>query len=325
MRSLSLAQAWQDAGGNAVFVMPPEMPDLEATLKSNRIEVIHLLARSGENDDAIETANLARQVDAAWVVLDGYHFSAKYQLIINDFGLRLMLIDDNGEHDHYYPRIVLNQNLHASEDLYRHKEPYTQLLLGTRYALLRREFLKWQENRREIPKVARKLLVTLGGGEHSKVTLLVIRALRQVKGLDALVLAGGEHPGSRKMESYVRGAPSVIRIVNDLASMPELMGWADMALSAGGSTCWESAFMGLPSLVLVLAENQERLAESLESRGVAWNLGRYCSVSEAGLATAISKLMYDETRRSRMSELGRKLVDGHGASRVAATLRGETF
>lgn len=324
MRCLSLAQAWQDAGGHAIFVMPPELPGLESTLKSGRMEVVHLLARSGETDDAIETANLARQVGAAWVVLDGYHFNAEYQRIMNDSGLRLMLIDDTGNHDHYYARIVLNQNLHAKEGLYRRKESYTQLLLGTRYALLRREFLKWREERREIPEVAHRLLITLGGGEQNEVILKVIHALRQVKGLEALVLLGGKDPDSRKLESHLDGALSTFRIVNDLASMPERMAWADMALSAGGSTCWELAFMGLPSLVLVLAENQRPVAESLESRGVALNLGWHALLSESDLVAALSGLIRDYTRRRQMSERGRQLVDGQGAARVVSILGRET-
>jgi UDP-2,4-diacetamido-2,4,6-trideoxy-beta-L-altropyranose hydrolase len=324
MRCLSLAQAWQDAGGHAIFVMSPELPGLEATLKSDGMEVVHLLAPSGETDDAIETANLARQADAAWVVLDGYHFNSEYQRIMNDSGLRLLLVDDTGNHDHYYARIVLNQNLHAREGLYRHKESYTQLLLGTRYALLRREFLKWREERREIPEVAHRLLITLGGGEQNEVILKVIHALRQVKGLEALVLLGGRDPDSRKLESHVDGALSTFRIVNDLASMPERMAWADMALSAGGSTCWELAFMGLPSLVLVLAENQRPVAESLESRGVALNLGWHTLLSEFDLVAALSGLIQDYTRRRQMSERGRQLVDGQGAARVVSILRRET-
>jgi len=98
------------------------------------------------------------------------------------------------------------------------------------------------------------------------------------------------------------------------ADMPALMTWADLAISAGGSTCWELAFMGVPFLVLAIAENQRPIAESLCARGVAlpwsWDDG----------PEQIALLLSDLKLRAEMAQRGRALIDGQGAMQVARLL-----
>ena len=144
MRCLALAQAWEDSGRRAAFAMGMDAPALEDRLRSDGMEVVHLSAEPGSLEDAEMTADIAQKMGAGWAVVDGYHFGSDYQRIIKESGLRLLFIDDNGHADHYYADIVLNQNLHANEELYRKREPYTKLLFGTEYVLLRREVWPWR-------------------------------------------------------------------------------------------------------------------------------------------------------------------------------------
>jgi UDP-2,4-diacetamido-2,4,6-trideoxy-beta-L-altropyranose hydrolase len=327
MRCLALAQAWQDAGGRVVFLMAMETPALEARLRSEGMEVIHLPVQPGSTDDAIRTADFAHQVGADWVVVDGYHFGADYQRIIKDSGLRLLFIDDNGHAGHYSADLVLNQNIHAHEGLYPNKEPYTRLLLGTRYVLLRREFLKWRGWKREIPEVARKVLVTMGGSDPDNVTLKVVQALQQVDmdGLEATVVVGGSNPHYEELQSAVQDSRFPIRLESNVVDMPELMAWADVAVSAGGSTSWELAFMGVPTLVVILASNQRPIAERLDAVGVAINLGWCADVSPPEMARVFMELMRTLTTRTQMAQRGQELVDGEGAARVLMYLNGERF
>ena len=97
-------------------------------------------------------------------------------------GRKLLVVDDTGHAGVYAADLVLDQNAHATEKLYQCREPYSKLLLGSRYALLRREFRPWREWKREIAPVARKVLVTVGGTDPDNLTVRVMRALQIRRG-----------------------------------------------------------------------------------------------------------------------------------------------
>ncbi len=151
MRGLALGQAWQKTG-LVLFAVSQCTPALEERLRGEGFEVRRSAVEPGSQADAQVTAALALQLGAAWVVVDGYQFGADYQRVIKSAGLRLLFLDDYGHADHYHANLVLNQNLGADAGLYARREPYTRLLLGVRYALLRREFLLYRDWQRAIPE-----------------------------------------------------------------------------------------------------------------------------------------------------------------------------
>ena len=318
MRCLALGQAWQETGGQVTFLTTPEAPAILRRLQEEGMAVSPLTALPGSAQDATQALDLAHKLGAEWMVVDGYHFGAEYQRHLHESGLGILFIDDEGRGEHYYADLVLNQNIHAHAGLYEAREPQTRLLLGPRFALLRREFWPWRGWRRQSPEVARKILVTLGGGDPDNVTGKVVQALGQVKvaGLEAVVIAGGANPYFQQLEKAVGSLPFPARLEKNVTNMPDLMAWADMAITGGGSTCWETAFMGLPSLVIILAENQRAVAEGLAVAGVAINLRWQEKLAPANLAAALQRLLLDRTGRSEMTRRGQALLDGEGSARV---------
>ena len=326
MRCLALAQGWKARGGQATFITACESDGLRQRLSDEGFQVIALEQSYPEPDDWEIMSQVLAEYRGGWIVLDGYHFDPAYQRQIKEVGHRLLVIDDMAHLDHYYADIILNQNLHA-ERLNYSCEPYTQLLLGTQYVLLRREFLKWQGWKREIPKVAHKVLVTLGGGDPDNVTLKVIRAINKLKleDLEVKVVIGPSNPHTASLKEAVDHSPFAIHLLPTGKNMAELMACADVAVSAGGSTCWEMAFMGLPNVVLVLAENQQDIAAGLGTAGVAFNLGWYTEASIAQVANTLGGLLRDGGSRRQMSQRGRELVDGLGVERVAESLQAQSY
>ena len=316
MRCLALAQVLQEAGGEAIFVMA-EASKLETRLKSEGMEVVYLSTQIASSEDAKETASFAQELGTNWVVIDGYHFGGNYQEIIKNLGLRLLFFDDYGHADHYYADLVLNQNISAYESLYANRQPDTHLLLGTRYALLRREFWQWRGWERQVSPVANKILVTLGGSDPDNVTLKVIQALQLVKieQLEVVIVVGGSNPHYEQLQSAAEASQFSIRLERNVTNMPKLMAWADVAVTSGGSTSWELAFMGLPSLLLILADNQWSSTKKLCGLS-GRNLGWHKDVSSGEIAETISELMASAQTRAKMVRNGQKLVDGKGANRV---------
>ena len=323
MRCLALAQAWQDAGGLAVFLSAPLPPALEARLRAEGMATVTVTSWVGGAADAQETARHARSVGAAWVVLDGYQFDAAYQKALKDAGPRLLVLDDNGEAGAYHADLVLNQNVHARPEWYANRAPDTRLRLGTRYALLRREFLAQSDRQRETPETAYKVLVTLGGSDPDNVTLKVLEALTLVSSnrLEATVVLGGGNPHRAGLEDAASRAAFPIRVIVNALNMPELMADADLAVSAAGSACWELAFLGVPALLLVTADNQRGIAQGLHEAGVAESRGWARDATPTALAEALTRLAQDAPRRVEMSHRARALVDGRGAARVLEAMQ----
>ena len=329
MRCLALAQAWQSTGGRATFVSFLTAPSLESRLAAHGIELVHVSAPPGTADDIDQTLDAAQQRRAEWITVDGYQFGADYQRSIKDAGLRLLVIDDYGHAGEYCADLVLNQNIFANESFYISRGAGTRLLLGARYALLRREFWPWQGWRREVRRNARRVLITMGGADPDNVTLKAIQALQQVgiEGLEGVVAVGGSNAHEKALQGGIdrpiaATAQHTISLARDVTDMPRLMSWADVAVSAGGTTCLEAAFMGLPGAVVILADNQRLVAQGLESLGLSVNLGCHALLTADNLSSALSRLLTAPEDRAEMASRGQALVDGEGAMRVVMHLQG---
>jgi UDP-2,4-diacetamido-2,4,6-trideoxy-beta-L-altropyranose hydrolase len=317
MRCLALGQAWQETGGQVSFLTTAEAPALLGRLEEEGMAVSLLAAPPGSAQDASESLDMARQSGAGWIVVDGYHFGAEYQRQLKESGRNMLFIDDEGRGEHYYADLVLNQNIHAHEGLYGAREPYTRLLLGPRYALLRREFWPWKGWQRQISPVARKVLVTLGGGDPDNVTLKVIQALKQVEvpGLEARIIVGPANPHREELDREV-GGDKHLQLLENAAHMPELISWADLAICAGGGTFYELAFMQLPGCVIVIAENQKLNVDYLEKQKLCLNIGCLHSLNLNEICKDVCRLIFDEKLRKEMSRKLRGTVDGLGTDRI---------
>ena len=319
MRCLALAEGWRARGGLVTFLAACQLETLNARLIKSGFELEHLKAEPGSLADLDLTRKTAARIGADWIVLDGYHFSADYQRLVRDGDIRVFVIDDYSHADHYTADIILNQNLHATEAIYNAREPHTKLLLGTRYTLLRSEFQEWIGWSREVRTPARKILVTLGGSDTRRETRLVLDALKQVDlpNLEADVVVGsGQSPQPGEISQILDGFDGSIRFHENVNNMPELMANADIAVAAGGTTTWERALLGLPTLVGVLAANQVELAEDSERTGIGKNLGSFHALTASSLATEIRRLMLDTSARQQMASQGPEIVDGRGVDRV---------
>jgi UDP-2,4-diacetamido-2,4,6-trideoxy-beta-L-altropyranose hydrolase len=282
MRCCTLAQGWQTRGGEVVFATSCSNDNLTRHIEAANIPIAAIEHPHPNPMDWDRTSGILNSHPDAWVVLDGYHFDSGYQDRIKNCGHRLMVIDDTAHLDKYFADIVLNQNINADRLIYTVK-PRTRLLLGLRYALLRTEFIKQSVRFSKNSKVARKLLVTLGGGDFDNQTLKVIKAIEDVKidGLEAVIVVGPANPHLKQLQAKINDSTVPIHLMVNTTRMAEMMTWADMAVTAGGSTCWELACMGLPALVIILAENQCTVAKGLEEKGAAINLGWHHELSSA--------------------------------------------
>ena len=238
-------------------------------------------------------------------------------------GLKVLLVDDLGQCQHYSADLVLNQNVHASEAMYGNRDGHTSFLLGPRFAMLRRDFKPWIKYERVINPNGRNVLVTMGGSDPDNVTAIVLDALRMVTvdGVKIVAVLGGSNPHVDSVEQIANQSPS-IRFLTDASNMPELMAWADVAVAAAGSTCAEMSLLGLPAILIDLAGNQTPVAQELHRRQAAVHIGSSKDVTCAQIAGEVESLLLSPEHRTCLSRRSRELIDGGGAERVLAAMRG---
>lgn len=325
MRCLALAQAWQDAGGKAVFAMEQVSPSIGERLQKESIGISEICAPAGTGEDAKNTVAIARECGASWIAVDGYRFGSDYQKALKADGVKALFLDDYCQDGPYSADVVLNQNISAEEYAYREREPHTRLLLGAKYCLLRREFAPWREWKREIIPFARRVLVTMGGSDPGNFTEKVIHAIAAMdcNDLEAAIVVGGSNPRAEALLELAEKSGKKMKLHRDISDMAELMSWADVAISAAGTTCWELCLLGLPSILVDLADNQTAIAQGLDRRGCAIHVGRSDDVTPLKLAEALQRLLDCKENRKNMSRRCRQLVDARGASRVVSVLLGE--
>lgn len=321
MRCLALAQTWKNKGGNVIFITNCEGDTLKQRLSAEGFQVILPDRPYPEPEDWATTSLVLTEHPGSWVVVDGYHFDSAYHYRIKELGHPLCIIDDMAHLDRYHADILLNQNLHAPKLKYS-CDKNTLQLLGSDYVMLRREFLDYRNWKRRIPKKAKNILVTLGGADQDNVTLKVVRAMNTLNdsALNLKIIVGPVNPHIESIEKQLYASSFNGQLLSNVEGMAKLMAWADLALSASGSTSWELAFMGLPSLVIVMAKNQEPVAEELQTSGVSNRLGRHTDLTEAGMAQSLRDSMLDWHQRQNMSDQGQKLIDGKGTEKIVATL-----
>lgn len=323
MRCLALAQAWQDAGGRAQFAVAQSTPAIQARLASEDCEVFSVTAEPGSTADANQTIALAGEHQANWIVVDGYQFDADYQRALKAAGCKILFVDDYGHATHYSADIVLNQNISAGAEMYASREAQTRLLLGPHYCLLRREFSGWREREREIPSRCRRVLVMMGGSDPENLTARAIEALTLagVESLAVTVVIGGSNPHAEILQTRVAESGLKMTVLQDVSNPAELMAAADVAISAAGSTCWELCLLGLPALLIDVADNQTGVAAELERKGCAIHVGNK-TVPARKIADELRRLLDSRELRQALALCSRELVDGNGAKRVVSVLRG---
>ena len=315
---MTLATAWRDRGG-LVVLRPLRSPGLARRVQSVADVVLEPPAVHPDPADLDRLLKVlsAMAPERCVVVLDGYCFDRAIQSAIRKVR-PVLAIDDLGLERNPDADILLNQNIHAS-DLTYCRQSSTRYLLGLSYALLRTEFQAYSLWQRLHPIRARRLLVTMGGSDIDEVTLRVLDALSPIEDLELRVLVGGINPHLDAILAHAGQRPH-ISVVRETDRMALEMASADLAISAAGSTSWELAFMGLPALLIALADNQQPLARGLDAAGAALDLGRAEALDPEALRHECLNLRDDGPRRKAMSERGRHLLDGRGAERVGVAL-----
>jgi UDP-2,4-diacetamido-2,4,6-trideoxy-beta-L-altropyranose hydrolase len=312
MRCLAIADAYRDIAGRSVFVCADVNAPCQQLADEKGIPIRRLSSKTGSTDDALELVAIASELAAGEVLLDGYGFDGKYRKFLRSKKLSVVVLDDS-EQIPDETDLVINQNFHAQTIK---KNTNDVDLLGLKYCLLGKKYFKWRNWKRKITDSGHRILICFGGGDN-------IDSIQ--KSIDAVV----QHMPKFEMTVVGTGANSLVDLAESFsktqkvsfheysASLDEMMAWADIGVGASGSMTWERAFMGLPSIAMSLAANQEPVGKAINELQIGVYLGSADNVDVATIGKAISDLAGDISRRAQFSQNARQIIDGFGADRVA--------
>jgi len=319
MRCFALAQHWGKKGGKAIFIVAYENKSVEKKITEEGFQLVSINKAYPNVRDLKITLSTINNLSLSneWIVLDGYHFDTNYQKCLKNNGNLLFVIDDTGHLDRYVADIIFNQNINAKMINYSCRSE-TKLLLGSKYVLLRDEFFKFEKWERKTPKVAKNLLVFMGGSDSNNVTVKVLKSLSKlrIKGLQIKVIIGAQNKNIDEIIKVTQNSNKNFELINNVTNISKLMAWANIAISAAGSICWEMAFMGLPALLIATAEKQSKNLRILAKYGSIINIGHHSEFSNHGLLEALINLMNDKKLRQKMSERGKFLINSNGSEKV---------
>ncbi|MEW5783162.1 MAG: UDP-2,4-diacetamido-2,4,6-trideoxy-beta-L-altropyranose hydrolase [Pseudomonadota bacterium] len=257
-----------------------------------------------------------------WLIIDHYGIDARWEAALRPFVKRILVIDDLEDRAHDCD-LLLDQNLgHQTQD-YANLAPHAQLLLGPRYALLRSEFAQWRTyslGRRERPQLKR-LLISMGGVDKDNVTGRVLAGLRHCdlpKDTEITVVLGKNAPWINAVKAQAEQLPWPTRVLVDVDNMAELLAQSDLAIGAAGSSAWERCCLGVPTVQVVLAENQASIHSALLTAGAVlpWSL----SSSSFGAAQPLSLASIEQKTLRDISVAASRICDGQGVTRVADSM-----
>jgi UDP-2,4-diacetamido-2,4,6-trideoxy-beta-L-altropyranose hydrolase len=313
-RCLSLADALAASGWDVVFATLPET-----------VETMPGLARAGyrcfallpQQDEAAQLrAHLAE--GCTLLVVDHHNRGAEFERGCRGWASHILAIDDlRRSHD---CDVLLDQTPGRLPGDYVGLVPAgCRVLAGAGYALLDRRFRASRRQRGEEPGAIRRVLVSFGWSDPVGATALALEALiRAGLGVEVDVVLGANSRSldrARHLIGTLQPAAQLLTAVDDMAA---LVARADLAVGAGGISALERCCVGLPSIIVPIADNQRDNAASLSQLGAGQVLRPAMSLGVDELAEAIRDLAGDRARRQAMSAAGRDLCDGWGAERVAA-------
>lgn len=321
-RCLTLAKELKEYGAFVFFACRSANYDLAKDLRGVADEWTALDWSLTPESDAQELIQLYQQREMDVAVIDHYRADVAYQERLCRSGVRWLQFNWSAKQP-LWADWVLNASPAAEESVYLtlKQRDETCLLLGPSYALLRCEFRQWRPQV-QFHEQVRKILLSFGGGDDRGATVFCMEAIKTLDpAIERVVLVSSANPHfSDIVDCRNRNNSSNVTLLVDEQEIARHMVDADLAIIAGGTTTFETAVMGLPSLIIQIADNQGPNANAWERRGAAINLGPFSSLTLRALERQVVKLINDSRLRKSMACAGRSLVDCFGAQRVAQML-----
>ncbi|NDY73272.1 UDP-2,4-diacetamido-2,4,6-trideoxy-beta-L-altropyranose hydrolase [Desulfobacter hydrogenophilus] len=349
MRCLTLAEALKKEGAQCHFISREHPGNLFDQIKQQGFIVKALPATTKEmffddsnnavhseyaswlgtswTTDAEQTKSSIGNTVYDWLIVDHYALDEKWEKELRPKCRNIMVIDDLADRSHDCD-LLLDQNLGRDQNHYNQIVPKNcTVLTGPHYALLRPEFaaLRDYSLRRRVNPKFKHLMISMGGVDQINATGKILEAIKECElpnYLRITVVMGLNAPWLLQVKSLAEQLPQSTEVMVNVQNMAQLMTDSDLAIGAAGSTSWERCCLGLPSIIVILAENQQFIANSLQSAGAAKTFSINDDVNALG--KIIKKMIGNTNEAPKMSAVAASITDGNGINKITTKLQAMT-
>ena len=305
--------------GFDVFPLPP----VQRLNQGSTLHSIDVDSSEYWEKDAELTLLAIKTIDLDWLIVDHYSLDIKWEVVLSTSCRHIMVIDDLANRPHQC-ELLLDQNLGRDRADYAELVPATSTVLtGPMFALLEPPFSKLRDfslTRRKHSGL-NSILITMGGVDANNATSLVLESLMKCplpSQLKLTIVMGQHAPHREQVMHLAKSMPWSAEVLVNVSNMAELMAQSDLAIGAAGTTSWERCCLGLPTLLLVLADNQVAGANALQKSNSAILLSDLKSI-DAQLLNGINLVATPQVLEN-MIDSSAQVTDGLGTIRVIEKL-----
>lgn len=332
IRCLTLAEELKARGAMVIFICRELEGNLISLIRKNGFKV-HVLPyfndaiitgkswdevyREKWCQDAQQTVNILTLYDPVeWVIVDHYALDYKWEQCISHRSKKMLVIDDllDRKHDCH---ILLDQNVEMENHNYEHSLVNNgEILSGGKYIILRKIFIEEGLAKRHRDGIIRRIMLFFGGGDANNETVKALQAVSDMnlEGVAVDVVVGESNPHKHQIQK--RCIQMGVNFYCQIDYIHELMDQADLFIGACGTTTWERFCLGLPGIVVSVADNQVAGAEILAKHNLLINLGRAAQTAVSDYLVAIASLMASPQMVKGMGMRSKSLIDGFGTMRI---------
>jgi len=324
VRSRVLASKFVEIGYRVILVGPNKkyMKDKDHLLFNKWIEREEWFDSKTEAKYHI---TLAKKYETKYMIMDDYRSDYDHQLFLRQAGLKILQQYDASKPQKFAAHLVVNGSPYEKREFYEEGlySKDIQMLHGPHYAILREEFLD-----KALQEIQRKdqLLVTFGGGDDHGAISYVLSEIVDIlpSGWNIVIVVGEHHPYIEEIKNQIQPLKQkrVSLMVNPL-SMPHVIAESRLAILSGGTTTFEAAYLGVPAILMPIAENQYNQGKGWDMLGAMYYLKPFKNVKEKELRNIFREIVSDENKINCMSNIAKRMVDGKGAYRLIRHLLGQ--
>ncbi|MEM7358552.1 MAG: UDP-2,4-diacetamido-2,4,6-trideoxy-beta-L-altropyranose hydrolase [Pseudomonadota bacterium] len=319
-----LRQRLEHAGHRVTILQNQELAKVNGEDKPGQ------LSQKAQQLDASETARVLGNTEYQWLIIDHYALDHTWQQQLNEVAASVLVVDDLANREHRCDLLV-DQTLGRRAEDYRHRVPGScQLLVGASYAMLRPEFaqLRSSNGKRARSGEVSQILVSVGGTDPLNLTVAILSELELTHQSSAFggqikVVLGSTAPAIESVRTQISESELDIELMLNVENMAALLNDSDLVIGAAGGSAWERCCLGLPSAMVVVAENQNAVAEALSAAEAAVKLDRQLLDTHGEpLHKIVERWATKPAELAHMSRQAASLVDGLGVRRVGQAMLG---